>query len=212
MSDSSMMRWAPDREPNPRPIYGWDPRLDPSVVADVTFQDADDPEGARAWLDSQLQIISSGSEPLPEPQRLQSVPFPPENVRPPEGWRMTDPREDPRMRDDYWVRADDPPFAQGGLMPPPVNNPRIWERPNFPSDPLDDVAQIVIILRRESGLEETFEIEPSDVQFQMDVTHDWIEIGDPQPRLIPGRRELRRVLISIGSPRNWRRLATRRWR
>lgn len=79
-----MMRWYPDREPDPRPIHGWDPRMDPSVKADVVFQDQDDPEGAQAWLDSQLSVISRGMEPPEEPPALmRSVPFPPENVRPP---------------------------------------------------------------------------------------------------------------------------------
>jgi len=87
MSDSSMMRWYPDREPDPRPIHGWDARLDPSVKADVTFREQDDPEGAQAWLDAQWSL-GTFREPPEETPRMRSVPFPPENVRPPTTERM----------------------------------------------------------------------------------------------------------------------------
>jgi hypothetical protein len=47
-------RWSPDLPENPYPKYA-DARLDPRERADVPFQDADDPEGAVAWLDQELE-------------------------------------------------------------------------------------------------------------------------------------------------------------
>jgi hypothetical protein len=235
-----MMRWYPDRTPDPRPIHGWGERLDPSVVADVTFQEQDDPEGAHAWLDARLNEV----EPDPADQirseldRLaQSVPFPPENVRPPEGWRMTNPREDPRMRNDYYVRAV--PMSEGQrtiydhertvrdsrdeladrtrrvypagcFQDPPTTQP--VERPDFPRGEMTGIESVTMIFRMNNGWEETYVIEnPADLQFQTVVEQEWIEVGELQRRVIPGIRELRQIMISIGSPRNWRRLPSRRW-
>lgn len=52
MSDA--WRWSPDLPENPYPKYA-DARLDPRERADVPFQDTDDPEGAVAWLDQELE-------------------------------------------------------------------------------------------------------------------------------------------------------------
>jgi len=96
MSNDYMM-WGPDRPENPRPIHGWDAQLDPSVVANVTFREQDDPEGAQAWLDSHLNEVEPEQfpdfgHPVPPEELLaenpagyyaRSVPFPPGNVRPP---------------------------------------------------------------------------------------------------------------------------------
>jgi hypothetical protein len=228
------MRWSPDREPNPRPIHGWDPPMDPELQADVPFQETDDPEGAKAWLEDRLN--QTQPDPVTDDRlnhRMINVPIPPErrNLRP-EGYQawdegMTpdqmrriqalpngeltvsmDPTRDRRMDDGYYVRAEDPHYRP----PVPASDPRTAERPNFPFGPMRDVAQIVVIIRRDSGLEETYEIEPTDVQFHMEVEVEHVEIGNYPLRIVEGLRELRRVVILVGLPRNWRRLGTRRWR
>jgi hypothetical protein len=332
MSNESMMRWYPDREPDPRPIYGWDTRIDPSVKADVTFRDGS-PEDAVAWLETSV------GEPPVEPAPLQSVPFPPENVRPPESvWVRDDgevmtngpdhevrtwseryglrpvseeirreiaalreaypeypapavdashspemtpdqmrriqalpdgqlnvdlsqnwtdpvttsptsefrwtggndqvrPGGDPRMRDDYYVRAE--PMTEGqrtiydhertvrdsreelanrtrrvypaGCFQDPPTTESV-ERPDFPRGEMTGIEEVIMIFRMNNGWEETYVIEnPADLELRTVVEQEWIEVGELQRRVIPGIRELRQILISIGSPRNWRRLRSRRW-
>lgn len=294
-SNASMMRWYPDREPDPRPIHGWDARIDPSLKADVPFQQTDDPEGAQAWLNARLPGTTVGE---PEPERLRSVPFPPENVRPPEtvyaddltgvGWlpeidypritaeeiranleeaervrhriaelpdgsingRLVDfPRhripvtDDPRvvhmgvetptayqLPDGRWHLAYDgsrPP--EGSPVTPTVPrrdepmrphdapawpSPETIERPNFPRQSHAPVIEVTVCVRTLDGLEETYVIEnPEWLGMTMVVETDFSEIGLDSGRLcrMPGLRELRELVISIGSPRNWRRLPTRRW-
>ena len=87
------------------------------------------------------------------------------------------------------------------------------ERPDFPSAPITGVESVRLIIRMANGVEEIFEIDdPAEVHFRPLVDQEWVEVGEPQRRMIPGLRELRNVLVSIASPRNWRRLPTRRWR
>jgi len=227
-----MMRWYPDRTPDPRPIHGWGERLDPSVVADVTFQEQDDPEAALAWLDARLNEV----EPDPADQmtpdqmrRIQALP---------DGWVNVDPREDPRMRGDYYVRAEPMTDGQrtiydhertvrdsrreqladrtrrvypaGCFQDPPTTQP--VERPDFPRGEMTGIESVTMIFRMNNGWEETYVIEnPADLQIHTVIEQEWIEVGELQRRVIPGIRELRQILVSIGSPRNWRRLPSRRW-
>lgn len=89
------------------------------------------------------------------------------------------------------------------------------ERPNFPFVPLAGIVAVRISFRREDGYEEAYELtDPSQIAFAMRVEYD--ESQEITPRgfsvRVQGLRELRAVLLEVSSPRNWRRLATRRWR
>lgn len=197
-SNASMMRWYPDREPDPRPIHGWDARIDPNVKANITFQETDDREAALAWLESRTDLGE------PEPERLSMEEA--ERVR----HRIAElPDGSINIVGGQWTEPPEP-----GLYSPPINPSNFIERPDFPRGPHPGVESVRIIVRMESGIGETFEIDnPSEVQFTMNVETDYMDIGLDSGRLcrMPGLRELRELVISIGSPRNWRRLPTRRW-
>jgi len=238
-----MMRWYPDRTPDPRPIHGWGERLDPSVVADVTFQDTDDPEGAQAWLDAQMSQNLRETDAVTESieqryrddlerlgryereqarlqSRIQALPDGQIWVRAdsvgPVAHHIGDGRwtirEDPRQLSGEELAARTRRvYPAGCFQDPPTDQP--VERPDFPSAPITGVESVRLIIRMANGVEEIFEIDdPAEVRFRPLVDQEWVEVGEPQRRMIPGLRELRNVLVSIASPRNWRRLPTRRWR
>jgi hypothetical protein len=120
-----------------------------------------------------------------------------------------DPTRDPRMDDGYYVRADDPHYRP----PVPASDPRTVERPDFPRGEMRGIESVRIIIRMDNGMEETYEIDrPEDVEFRMEVVTDYMDLGVVYGRRIPTLRELRRLVLSVGLPRNWRRLGTRRWR
>jgi hypothetical protein len=174
-------RWGPNRPEDARPIHGWDSPMPLDRRADVPFQTEDDPEGAAAWLAEQLEEI-------PAPPRSRSVPIPAD-------------RRTPQVPENQWVRAD-------GLLDPP--------------DPLDfrggqgrnQVVDARMVLRFASGLEETYEFSsPEEIDFQAEVEQDYMDVSSFNGfrERIPGVRSLRRIVITIMSPRGWRRLPTRRW-
>lgn len=90
------------------------------------------------------------------------------------------------------------------------------ERPNFPFRPLAGIVAVRISFRREDGYEEAYELDdPSQIAFAMRVEYEESQEITPMGfavRRVRGLRELRAVLLEVSSPRNWRRLATRRWR
>lgn len=262
--EETAMTWSLERGLNPRPIHGWDSRIDPSVKADIRFQDRDDPEGAQIWLDVQASVIAQGMEPREEPPApMQSVPYRLENVRPITTDWVREPADLAESGRDFspMALADDDAldteeirnrvaslpdgeirvgrmteqdmitedqFRQNvaeyerirnrltrqiyplGYLDPPT--PETVERPDFPHAPATGVESVRVIVRMNNGVEEIFEIDnPTEVQFTMNVETDYADLGDMYGRRIPTLRELRELLISIGSPRNWRRLPTRRW-
>lgn len=116
--------------------------------------------------------------------------------------------------------AMDPVAGEPAYMNPhdgvPRPSPETVERPNFPVGPLgQQVMDVTISVRTRDGFIETYVIDdPDGFEFRMNVDREFMTIGTPSGFVeqMPVARRLRELVIAIWSPRNWRRLPTRRWR